>query len=98
MKQTVQTVETITVTSVDVGDVFQFLKESGCRKVGELLVVMKGITNSRDIEFVHASNLGGNYGSLEWLSEEINAGNLQYLGKVDTVTLGVCGPAATARV
>lgn len=63
---------TTTITDIQVGDVFEFVKPVGCRKAGELLVV-------RDID---GSSLaffgGGNFGNIGWLQAKMDAGELIY--------------------
>lgn len=66
------------------GDVFAFIKTSGCRKRGEALVVTTVAVNRwGNNEYVGWS--GRSFGSTEWLEREINAGTLVYKGTVDNL-------------
>lgn len=83
--ETVITTTVVEVTEVRFGDVFQFTKQAGCRRPGEMLVIQE---NSTDVECTYISCLdkngeGSNFTSLYHLTEEMNKGNLVFLGNID---------------
>lgn len=81
MKST--TVTKTKVQEVSVGDIFQFVKDSGCYKRGNLLVVKVGSnTKLRGVEFIPKPTSCAAYASLSYLSDEISAGTLRYAGTV----------------
>ena len=87
MKKTETVVTTITVhiTEVRFGDVFQFTKQSGCRIPGEMLVVQESSSDAEATFLACLSKNGSqsNFTSIRHLNEEMNAGNMVYLGNID---------------
>lgn len=67
---------TTTITDLQVGDVFEFVRAAGCRKVGELLVVKSIDTALPRVSFF--GHQGGNYGTTVWLQDKMDAGELIY--------------------
>lgn len=62
----------IKIEDVHVGDVFEFVKAVGCRRLGELLVVSR-------IDGPHLTFFGnGNYGSIVWLEQKLATGEAIY--------------------
>lgn len=56
---------TTTITDVQVGDVFEFVRAVGCRKAGELLVV-KSVTDLHLLSFFGGA---ANYGNIPLASD-----------------------------
>lgn len=87
MKKTETVVTTITVhiTEVRFGDVFQFTKQSGCRIPGEMLVLQESSSDAEATFLACLSKNGSqsNFTSIRHLNEEMNAGNMVYLGNID---------------
>ncbi|AZF94499.1 hypothetical protein [Pectobacterium phage Ekidair] len=66
------------------GDVFAFVKNIGCRKKGEVLVVTKA-ASSRTDNNEYVGDECDSFGSTEWLELEMNAGTLVYKGAIDNL-------------
>lgn len=66
-------IKEVTLLDVKPGDVFEWVKEAGCRKVGELAVV-KSVHSSGSIEF-YPFDTSGNYGDVKWLEKALSEGN-----------------------
>lgn len=83
--ETVVTTTTIHITEVRFGDVFQFTKRSGCRIPREMLVLQEGSTDVEATFLACLSKNGSqsNFTSIRHLNEEMNAGNMVYLGNID---------------
>lgn len=83
--ETVVTTTNVRITEVRFGDVFQFTKQAGCRRPGEMLVIQQ---DSTDVECTYISCLDkngteSNFTSLQHLTEEMNNGTLVFLGNID---------------
>lgn len=76
----IRMVTTATVNSVSAGDVFIFLKDSGCRVAGELLVILDYCNStSKNIQCAGTMK-DGNCVTLGFLSRAITDGVLAYAG------------------
>jgi len=85
MKKTETVVTTVHITEVRFGDVFQFTKQSGCRVPGEMLVLQESSSDTEATFLACLSKNGSqsNFTSIRNLNEEMNAGNMIYLGNID---------------
>lgn len=83
--ETVVTTVTVHITEVRFGDVFQFTKQSGCRIPGEMLVLQESSSDAEATFLACLSKNGSqsNFTSIRHLNEEMNAGNMVYLGNID---------------
>lgn len=71
----------VEVLEVTKGDIFQYVKASGCYERGNLLVV-QGVDPSGDAVFVSRPDSSGAYGSLCFLSQQLSSGVLRYAGTI----------------
>lgn len=85
MKKTEIITTTYKINAVRVGDIFQFTKSAGCRVEGEMLVLLEDSSDASASHIACLSKHGrqSNFTSLQHLTQEMNEGNLIYLGNID---------------
>ncbi|AFQ22490.1 hypothetical protein PhiM1_05 [Pectobacterium phage PhiM1] len=72
------------ISDVRRGDVFAFVKNIGCKKKGDALVVTK-VASTRADNNEYVGYECDSFGSTAWLEFEMNAGALVYKGTLDNL-------------
>lgn len=80
-----KTITKTVISSIDKGDIFQVIKNSGCYSNGHLLVVIEsGSPNNREaLNFAAPKYSSGAYGDFDFIASAIDAGEMRYAGTID---------------